>query len=550
MKQPWALIVFLFAALYLLPLGARPLMAPDETRYVEVPREMIATGDWVVPRLAGLRYFEKPVAGYWATAAALLFFGENRFAVRLPVALAALISALLVLLLMTKFGGGKTAALAAGVSFLTSAGVYATGTFSTLDGLVSVFLTATMACFYLAYRTEIGAWQKLLLSLAGAFAGLAFLTKGFLAFAVIAVAIMPFLLWERRWRAIFEMAWVPALAALAVSLPWGVAIHLQEPDYWRYFFWVEHIQRFMNAEAAEHQAPFWFFLPVTLAALLPWSILIPCAAMGGKRLLPKDSFLRYLVCWVVFPFLFFSLSRGKLPTYILPCIPPMVMLLTLGLINYLKEKSKAFIISANIFSGALAFSALALLLIHSSGLFPSRLYTAADGYKPWLASGVVLIWSVLVGLAARQPSWHRQLFFFSAAPLLFFMTIHPLLPQAAVLRKAPVHYLETVAVHLEPGAILVADSGTASALSWYYKQSQIYLFDEGAGELRYGLKFPDSRKYHLDTVDRLSELLQQAKVEERQVLLFLRTKKWTPSQDRLPPPAQFHDDGRYILVQY
>ena len=80
-------LLALFAVAYLAPLGMRPLFQPDEFRYAEIPREMLAGGDWIVPRLDGMRYFEKPVLGYWLTAASMAVFGENPFAARLPVAL-------------------------------------------------------------------------------------------------------------------------------------------------------------------------------------------------------------------------------------------------------------------------------------------------------------------------------------------------------------------------------------------------------------------------------------------------------------------------------
>ena len=139
------LIASLFVLLYLMPLSVRPLFIPDETRYAEVPREMIATGDWMVPHLNGLRYFEKPVMGYWLTALSLKVFGENNLAVRLPSALAAGITMLLILLLCSASGAsGPFISWLAALIFMTSGGVALIGTFAVLDSVLAMFLTATM----------------------------------------------------------------------------------------------------------------------------------------------------------------------------------------------------------------------------------------------------------------------------------------------------------------------------------------------------------------------------------------------------------------------
>ena len=100
MKYASAGLIVLFLLLYILPLGVRPIVIPDEARYCEIPREMLVSGDWVVPRLNGLRYFEKPVLGYWVTAASMALFGQNPFAARLPSAAATGLSALLLFLLV------------------------------------------------------------------------------------------------------------------------------------------------------------------------------------------------------------------------------------------------------------------------------------------------------------------------------------------------------------------------------------------------------------------------------------------------------------------
>ena len=343
MKVATAALALLFLLVYMLPLGLRPLIAPDEARYCEIPREMIHSGDWIVPHLNGLRYFEKPVLGYWAIAASMLAFGENAFAARLPSALATGISALLIALLLRKAGAGRTATLLAPAAFLTCLGIFATGAFNVLDSMFSMLLTAALVLCYGWHVQHDRRKQAILMAGVGVLCGLAFLVKGLVAFAVPAVVMLPFAIWEQRWKDMLKIAWLPILVAVLTSLPWCVAVAMREPDFIRHFFWVEHLQRYTGTSDRLHNHPIWFFLPLVLLGTLPWNMFAASTIAGFRKADLRQPFYRFLVCWFVFPFLFFSLSRGKLGTYILPCYPPLVILMIVGLVNYLESgRMRAF----------------------------------------------------------------------------------------------------------------------------------------------------------------------------------------------------------------
>ena len=280
------LLLTVYVAIYILPLGVRPLYTPDESRYAEVAREMRESGDWTVPRLNGRRYFEKPAMGYWLTALSQSILGENAFASRLPGALAAGLMLLAVWWLVRLTGGTPLqAALAAGV-LLSCAEMYGVGTYLVLDMLLAAAVTAGLACFYAACRETRTVQRNAFLALFGLACGAAFLIKGFVGLAVPCVVIAPFVFWQQfpeglwpvvRARSVGTLARaalsaagqlarftpIPLAAAAAVALPWSIMIHQREPDFWRYFFWVQHVQR-AAGDDAQHAAPFWYYLPVLI----------------------------------------------------------------------------------------------------------------------------------------------------------------------------------------------------------------------------------------------------------------------------------------------
>ncbi|OEU49695.1 MAG: hypothetical protein BA861_10145, partial [Desulfobacterales bacterium S3730MH5] len=387
MKKASLSVIALFLLLYIVPLGVRPIVIPDECRYAEIAREMISSGDWVVPHLNGLRYFEKPVLGYWLNAVSMTLLGENAFGLRFPSAMAVGISALMIFMLVRRFTGGNSTGILAATVFLTCLEVFGVGTFCVLDSVLSMFVTAAMVAFFFAYMEDTPRKKVGLLALVGVFCGLAFLTKGFIAFAVPVVAVLPFMIWEGRWKELFRIPWVPIVFAALVVLPWSALIHLREPDFWHYFFWTEHVKRFMS-DQPQHPHPFWYYIPVLVGGALPWTVLFPSVISGVRNTRLKAPLIRFAVCWFLLPFVFFSLSHGKIGTYILPCFPPLAILITIGLWKYLeREKKRAFTLGASFL--ALVTAMLAVILIVSQvTCFPGlRAYGPEETWK-WVV-GVI-----------------------------------------------------------------------------------------------------------------------------------------------------------------
>ena len=363
MRYFWFVVLFFIVA-YLVPLAGRPLVTPDEFRYAEIPREMIANGDYVTPRLLDVRYFEKPVLGYWLTAGCFKIFGDNAFSIRLPAALGAGLAALLIWILVDQSLRDRKLAALAAIFYLSCGLVYGVGTFAVLDSQTTAFITGILVTSYLAaVEPHFNRRKVLLLVFCGVFTALAFLAKGFIAFAVPALAMLGFLLWERRWKEFLLLPWIPLVVALALIAPWAIAIHKAEPDYWRYFIMIEHWQRFTADAPGQHPEPFWFLIPFLIGGVFPAALLlIPGFTVGRAALerILRQPLYRFCLSAVVLPFLFFSASSGKLATYILPCFPPLAVPAAAVIAAYFKSggHNRCFQVMLTIWGGLLAVASL------------------------------------------------------------------------------------------------------------------------------------------------------------------------------------------------
>jgi 4-amino-4-deoxy-L-arabinose transferase len=547
MKKSSIIVIGLFLLLYVLPLGVRPIIIPDESRYAEIPREMICSGDWIVPHLNGLRYFEKPVLGYWLNAASMMLFGENAFAIRFPSAMAAGISALMIFFMVRRFTGGHSPGVFAAMVFLTCLEIYGIGTFSVLDNVFAVFVTAAMVLFFFAYVEDTPGKKTGLLILSGVSCGLAFLTKGFIGVAIPVMIIGPFMLWEHRWKDLLRVSWIPILAALLVSLPWAVMVHLREPDFWNYFFWNEHIRRFM-AGNAQHSEPLWFFIPVIIGGALPWTVLFPSVISGLRATHFKIPFLRFAACWFLFPFLFFSFSHGKLETYILPCFPPLAIFIALGLHDYLeKGKKRSFnigVLLLVLLIGALIFTLVASQVTDFPGF---RAYRSSEYWK-WIFGGIgLLTWATGLILTLRTADSRKKLLLFCIAPLLFMFSAHFIMPDQVVEHKAPGKFLMGQAEKIQPDTILISDRRLVRAVCWFYKRNDVFLLNSG-GELTYGLGYNDSKHRLLD-LDQLKKLLTKSHGKHTAVLIT-EAKRYAKYRSLLPQPAFESIGNRFVFAQF
>lgn len=544
------LIILAYALTYVISLGVRPMMFPDETRYGEVPREMLQSGDWVVPHIVDLRYFEKPPFGYWLTAVSISLFGENIFAVRLPSALASGLSAWLIWLLLVRSGVGRGTALVTAAVLLSFVETLIVGTTALLDSPFSLFLSAGMVLFYLAAReVEATRRQRLLLLATGVMFGIAFLTKGLLAIVLPGLVILPYCLLQRRYRLLWQCAWI-ALSGILTILPWAIAIHLREPDFWHYFIFEEHIRRFM-AKNAQHTEAMYFYLMLLPLVTFPWSGFVPAAIAGLRSKREHKDLLRYLLLWFVMPLLFFSVSKGKLLTYILPCMVPAAAIIGLGLVNYLESgRRRLFLLGVSINAFVLLL-ALSFLLYSHYHVGAKAYYQADESVKLFTLLCGMGIAALLTIYAALKGHAYRGIATVAASTAVMLIVMNGSLPAHTLAIKSPVRLFEQVAHKLKPDTIIVSDGNGVRAVAWTLKRTDIYLLS--AGELFYGLRHSEHRHRWLKVAGLRKLLAQQQHGELKQdIAVFCELTCSKAASELLRPVAQFYTNGKFSvwLVPY
>ncbi|MCO7571963.1 lipid IV(A) 4-amino-4-deoxy-L-arabinosyltransferase [Pseudomonas chlororaphis] len=541
MTRRWALPLLLiaFGLFYLLPMATHGLWIPDETRYAQISQEMLLSGKWASPHFMGIRYFEKPVAGYWMIAIGQALFGDNLFGVRVASALSTGLSVVLAYLLARRLWNDPRKSLASALLYMSFTVVALQAGYANLDPQFTFWVNLSLVALWFTFdcrsvRGQLFAWVVL-----GLACGMGFMTKGFLAWLLPVLVALPYAIWQKRLRSLLIYGGLGVLVAILISLPWALMVHAQEPDYWRFFFWHEHIRRFAG-EDAQHASPWWYYLPLLVGFSVPWVLLLPASLKQAweQRRLNSSGFL---LLWLLLPLAFFSLSKGKLPAYILPCLLPLALLMGHTLVERLaagKTRLLAFNGVLNLVAGLLGLLALVY--------FQMKKPVYVDEPQHLVLVYVLLLGWILSNLLQAM----RPLTLWAAPALGSFLLVAlapAALPNKVVYNKIPDQFIiDHVAELGQAKALLSNDLGAASALAWRLRRPDVTLYNT-EGEVKYGLGYEDTAARKVD-LNQVQPWIEQARKQGSiGVVMRVKSRDEVHEVELLPKDAKRYEQGNIVI---
>lgn len=536
----WLVLAFIctIAATYLGTIGHYPLSDPDEARYAEIPREMNESGDYVTPRLNYFKYFEKPPLLYWLNALAYRLFGFGEFAARLWPVLFALagigVAYVLGRSIYDPWVGGVSAALLAASPYY-----FGLGQFLTLDMPLSGLMNLSLAAFWLAYAKpeQRRAWVVAFYVATG----LAVLVKGPVAAVLNGGAMVLFLLLRGEWRALRWALSPPGIVAfLLVTMPWFVLVSVRNPEFVHFFVVKQHLARYL--EPREHQQPLWFFVPILLGGMLPWTLLAAFAPGQVWQALRRLFALRvsagtlYLVVWCVVVFGFFSASGSKLGTYIIPMICPAAILLA-RFARALLDAGRVDVVRRMVVS-VLVFAGIAL----ASGLVADEFL---DDWRSEMVltalrrSTPLILLTAIASLAMLRRSAAASL----AMLLLGMLVFQPMTLTGRALANSYPLIGRVIKEQSSAGDLIVGYRHYAHSITLYAERRVIQVLADG--ELDFGRRLPEGQPYFWPTNDDLV----RAWGSGRRIFLNINRYELEDLAPLLnPPPREIATEKRKALV--
>ena len=478
----WLLLVGFSSFLFFFGLAHFGLVGADEPRYAEVAREMLARRDWITPVFGNQPWFEKPPLYYWQAMVAYGVFGVSDWAARLPSAVDATLMIIAVFVFLGKFHPGfhldgalMTASTAGVIGFARAAGT---------DMPLAASFTIALLAWYAWYQ------GGLKLYLAGFYLGLALATlaKGPVAPILAAAILVVFAGLRKDYRLIRRTLWIPGILLFSlIALPWYVVVEIRNPEFFRVFILEHNLSRFAT-DLYHHRQPFWYFIPVTLLGLVPWTVFALAALgedirrtswwVGSSEMASSERALSlFLAVWLVVPVVFFSLSQSKLPGYILPALPAGALLVTEYVARSLAvghRPAMALIILHSVLAGATVVLAIEYRVVEHRLGWSVRTTAISWMFAVLLAVGITMTLRSRVGL--------RALRFVTLVPVVLTIAIVVRLDAPDLDRRLSARPVASEIRQFEAKSLPIAVLGVSRELEYglaFYGQQTIERYESG-----------------------------------------------------------------------
>lgn len=517
-KSYFLILILITGFLFLFKLGSSGFREPDEARYAEIPREMIATGDFITPHLNYVKYFEKPILSYWITALSFKIFGFTEFAGRFPSALFGLGTVILTFFLAKKIYGELTAFLA-GIILATNILFFALARILIIDMPLSFFMTATFTFFYLGFKSLKEAKpQNYYFYLFYIFMALAVLTKGLIGIILPLGVLFWFLLLTKNFKELKNLKIIAGIFLfLLVSVPWFYLVCKRNSEFFYFFFVREHFLRYLTKEH-HRQGPLYYYLIILLAGFFPYVVFLLNALLEKFKQLKQsvknnEDFL-FLFLWFFIIFLFFSISQSKLPTYILPTFPALSIIVANFLVFVLKNseekfnKLEYFSFSFLLLLVGLILIALIYLPIKKFHLIFSQVVFSL--FPVIIVFGVWLIFLIYCLIFSKKNFAFKSIFVFSILMLLTLTNCLKLVEPYLTVKSLAL----LIKKELKPQDKIINYNLHQQTVSFYTGRRLIMIGDKN--ELEFGSKIGNNKGYFYDNEN---DLINFLKTKERVFVL-------------------------------
>jgi 4-amino-4-deoxy-L-arabinose transferase-like glycosyltransferase len=413
----WLLLAGFCGFLFFFGLAYFGLLGADEPRYAQVAREMLARHDWITPTLGGKPWLEKPALYYWQTMLAYGVFGVSDWAARLSSAVDATMMVVAIYVFLRRFRPGFQ--LDGALMAASASGIIGFARAASMDMPLAAAFAIAMLGWYAWYESS----HRGYLAVSYIFLGLAMLAKGPVApfFALVIVAL--FAVAKGDYRLIARTCWLPGIGLfLLTALPWYVAVQLRNPEFFRVFILEHNLERF-GKDLYHHTQPIWYYIPVALLGLVPWTMFVSMALVETIRVWwtekrkmfeSEDALPVFLVIWLIVPIVFFSFSASKLPGYIVPALPAGTLLLAEYVRRHVIDDDRPSLLLIALHSVVAALPVVAALMMQ---------YIVFHHTLPWgrataISAGFAAVLAVGIVLTLRRPLGLRVLRFVTLVPVI------------------------------------------------------------------------------------------------------------------------------------